>query len=196
MQSLAEAISRPRQRYEIKSTSLTAKSLSTLVHLRGANRSAHALGAWSLYADDLIDKSPLDQEYHSDSEKNGESSSASQADRVRNKRRKLAEARFGTSAKEGDGAAIEKLEIVLKDKYPTSSEKAPQAQTEDGDPTPFRPTVTVRFEGTHVFAGIRNMVEEGIVDGFKMPGWMTGEDGVNVATVKDGKVLRKAGAWY
>ncbi|KAF2199693.1 CHL4 family chromosome segregation protein-like protein [Delitschia confertaspora ATCC 74209] len=55
------------------------------------------------------------------------------------------------------------------------------------------PDVRVAFQGAHVFAGIRELVEQGVVDGEKMPGWMTGEAGVSVGAVKEGRVRTKGG---
>lgn len=55
------------------------------------------------------------------------------------------------------------------------------------------PSVRIAFQGTHVFAGIRQLVEEGVVDGEKMPGWMTGEAGVTVGTVREGRIRTKEG---
>lgn len=64
-----------------------------------------------------------------------------------------------------------------------------EIQNEEG----WVPNVRITFQGTHVFAGIRQLVEEGIVDGEKMPGWMTGEAGVTIGTVKDGRMRAKDG---
>ncbi|RPB28658.1 CHL4-domain-containing protein [Terfezia boudieri ATCC MYA-4762] len=197
LDSLAPAMSRPGQRFELKSTSLTAKSLSTMVHMRSSTRSSHALGAWSLYADDKIDKSPLDSGFDAMSggnegeDKESEDTMA-EAERARSKRRKIAGGRFGTSGVDGDGRGIEKLEVTIRDKMPVLSG---EGEAEDGNRS-FRPTVTVTFEGSHVFAGIRKMVEVGLIDGLAMPSWMTGEDGVNVAVVKDRSVLKRADRWY
>jgi central kinetochore subunit Mis15/CHL4 len=55
------------------------------------------------------------------------------------------------------------------------------------------PDVRVVFNGPHVFAGIRELVEQGIVDGEKMPGWMTGEAGVTTGSVKHGRIRGKKG---
>lgn len=55
------------------------------------------------------------------------------------------------------------------------------------------PDVRVVFQGSHVFAGVRQLVEEGVVDGEKMPGWMTGEAGVTVGAVKEGRIRTKSG---
>ena len=54
---------------------------------------------------------------------------------------------------------------------------------------PFCPMVQISFHGTHVFAGIRTLVEREVIDGKKMPGWMTGSEGVSRGVVKDGKLL-------
>jgi len=56
--------------------------------------------------------------------------------------------------------------------------------------TKWRPDVRLSFQGPHVFAGIRQLVELGIIDGEKMPGWMTGEDGVSIGVVRHGRMLR------
>jgi central kinetochore subunit Mis15/CHL4 len=70
-----------------------------------------------------------------------------------------------------------------------TAEDLQELENEDG----WAPNVRVTFQGTHVFAGIRQLVEEGIVDGEKMPGWMTGEAGVTIGTVKDGRIRSKEG---
>lgn len=189
-------MSRPGQRFELKSTSLTAKSLSTMVHMRSSTRNSHALGAWSLYADDKIDKSPLDSGFGISEGNGGEDSELEdtivETEQAEPKRRKIAASRFGTSGVDGDGRGINKLEVTIKDKIPVLSGKG---GVEDENQS-FRPTVTVTFEGAHIFAGIRKMVEVGLIDGLAMPSWMTGEDGVNVAVVKDRRVMKRADRWY
>ncbi len=64
-------------------------------------------------------------------------------------------------------------------------------RTEDDDELAsdgWRPDIRVTFHGQHVFAGIRELAEAGIIDGENMPGWMTGEEGVSVGVVRDGKI--------
>ncbi|KAK6347647.1 hypothetical protein TWF718_005486 [Orbilia javanica] len=58
----------------------------------------------------------------------------------------------------------------------------------------WMPNVDVVLEGTHVFAGVRTLVEEGVFDGEKIPTWMTGEEGKSVGTVKGGTILKSAAA--
>ncbi|KAI2624579.1 CHL4-domain-containing protein [Hypomontagnella submonticulosa] len=52
----------------------------------------------------------------------------------------------------------------------------------------WAPQVRMSFHGSHVFAGVRQLVEAGIVDGGRMPGWMTGEEGVTIGAVRHGRI--------
>ncbi|KXX82532.1 Kinetochore protein mis15 [Madurella mycetomatis] len=58
----------------------------------------------------------------------------------------------------------------------------------------WRPYVRLTFHGSHVFAGIRQLVECGIVDGEQMPGWMTGEEGVTIGAVRNGRIRGHKGS--
>lgn len=71
-----------------------------------------------------------------------------------------------------------------------------EGQTGAARPSDSRwtPNVRVTFQGTHVFAGIRQLVEAGIVDGKRMPGWMTGEDGVTAGVVRNGRIKGNKGS--
>ena len=52
----------------------------------------------------------------------------------------------------------------------------------------WRPNVRLSLHGPHVFAGLRQLVEAGFIDGERMPGWMTGEDGVTRGAVRNGRI--------
>jgi central kinetochore subunit Mis15/CHL4 len=54
---------------------------------------------------------------------------------------------------------------------------------------PLDAGVTLTFQGTDVFAGIRTLAQLGFMDLNKMPAWMTGEEGVSTATVRNGVVV-------
>jgi central kinetochore subunit Mis15/CHL4 len=139
------------------------------------------------------------------------------------RRKEVAAGRFGTSAKSDDGQGLERFEVRIDDPFPAASggkgtqhdddtsnldgettnqsrrgrpsildrtaEDLEDIQNEEG----WVPNVRVAFQGTHVFAGIRELVEEGIVDGEKMPGWMTGEAGVTIGTIREGRIRSKEG---
>lgn len=67
-----------------------------------------------------------------------------------------------------------------------------QARTGDRDRDrekwAWRPNVRLSLHGPHVFAGIRQLVEAGLIDGERMPGWMTGEEGVTMGAVRGGRI--------
>ncbi|KAL4963258.1 CENP-N/CHL4 family protein [Aspergillus stella-maris] len=58
--AVPKALSLPHQRYGLKSTNLTAKNLQALLSLRGPGRSNKANGAFSIFADAVLEGSPLD----------------------------------------------------------------------------------------------------------------------------------------
>ncbi|KAI1381152.1 CHL4-domain-containing protein [Hypoxylon crocopeplum] len=58
----------------------------------------------------------------------------------------------------------------------------------EGEEEGWTPRVRLSFHGSHVFAGLRQLVEAGIVDGGRMPGWMTGEEGVTIGAVRHGRI--------
>ena len=70
-----------------------------------------------------------------------------------------------------------------------TAEDLEEIQNEEG----WVPNVRITLQGTHVFAGVRQLVEEGIIDGEKMPGWLTGEAGVTIGSVKNGRIRSKDG---
>ncbi|EQL28043.1 hypothetical protein BDFG_09171 [Blastomyces dermatitidis ATCC 26199] len=58
--AIPKALSRPQERYTLKPTSLTAKSLQTLLALRGPGRTNSANGAFTVFADAVVEGCPLD----------------------------------------------------------------------------------------------------------------------------------------
>ena len=55
----------------------------------------------------------------------------------------------------------------------------------------WTPDVRLSFQGSHVFAGLRQLVENGVIDGRRMPGWMTGEASVSIGVIRDGRIRLK-----
>lgn len=172
---------------------MNAKTLETLVYYRGdGGGEGGMIGAWSVYADGMLEDGllqPLSLSGSGSGKRDVEMTDTGE-DREEVKRRKVAEGRFGSGAIAGDGKGLESVEFRLEDVFPVMPREA-RGMDEDEDEE-FRPTITMRLEGSHVFAGIRSMVESGVgFDGASMPGWITGEGGVSVGTVRDGKLLRK-----
>ena len=69
----------------------------------------------------------------------------------------------------------------------TITEELDRDRGEDFGPD-WVPDIRITFHGSHVFAGVRRLVEMGVVDGERMPGWMTGEEGVSVGVVREGRI--------
>ncbi|KAF2013806.1 CHL4 family chromosome segregation protein-like protein [Aaosphaeria arxii CBS 175.79] len=137
------------------------------------------------------------------------------------KRRKaVAAGRFGSSGKANDGQGIERFEVRIDDPFPPQSNSTQQQQDATGASAEtsrgkrkgrpslldrsaediqeieeldnaWVPDVRVTFSGSHVFAGVRELVEQGVVDGEQMPGWMTGEAGVTIGAIKNGRIRSK-----
>ncbi|KAK4188834.1 centromere protein Chl4/mis15/CENP-N [Podospora australis] len=136
-------------------------------------------------------------------------------EQARRRAKKVAKARFGDTGKMGDGKGVERVDIVLEDPFKGPRRGNPKGggdkgadgdgdvEMGDGDDSgngegegedDFRPNVRLTFHGSHVFAGIRQFVEAGIIDGEKMPGWMTDEEGVTVGAVRHGRIRGNKGS--
>ncbi|EKG21516.1 CHL4 domain-containing protein [Macrophomina phaseolina MS6] len=209
--AVPKALSRPHNRYALATTSLSSRSLSTLLSLRGPGRSNAAPAGWSIFAENSFGHNTLDYDVGNKrrrasdarigAEREGIAGSEPLAggpvdgvkrglettdDAATKRRKQVAEARFGPSGKEDDGKGLERLDIRMDDPFPSAD-----AQSEVGD-EPWTPKVHLSFQGSHVFAGVRQLVEQGMVDGERMPGWMAGDAGVSVGVVKEGRVREKA----
>jgi central kinetochore subunit Mis15/CHL4 len=79
------------------------------------------------------------------------------------------------------------------------SDTDPFNQTEPLDSTsrevtrPGSARMTLTFQGSNIFLGIRKLVECGVVKAEKMPAWMTGEEAVSGGTVREGILVRGKG---
>lgn len=189
---IANAVSRQGCRFELKPGRLIAKTLQSLCAHRGAEGGASGgmAAGWSIYVDGF-ECSPLaaprevvtEEESEEDKGRGGgggRRGAEAEDDLGANKRRKLAAGRFGAT-RPHDGTALESVYFEVQEKCP-------------GNP-PFRPTIGIQLEGSHVFAGVREMAEKAghgfAVD--RLPGWIVGAEGVSSGIVRDGKVLRKRG---
>lgn len=250
LDGIPKAFSKPRARYTLKSTSLTARSLEALNAVRGQGRTVAAGGAWGMYAtqknktdtplNNQLPTPPGEEESEDELARDpelltklaGMKRKFEDEDSGIWKRRKLvAQGRFGDSAKPDDGKGIERLDVRIEDPYPairsatfanntvmsrldepeevkkrkgrTSAleselqleveklrelERAAGIESGEDDTHDWVPDIRITLHGSHIFAGIRELVEHGIIDGEKMPGWMTGEEGVSIGVVKNGRI--------
>ncbi|KAH6663359.1 centromere protein Chl4/mis15/CENP-N [Halenospora varia] len=232
LEGIPKAFSRPRERYKLEPTNMSARNLNALVDRRGGGRTNAVGGGWGHYAEEKNDGSnnPLNLQMPTPEKSSPEPVEEEEAPkgmkrtmkedpRVVKRRKLVAAGRFGNSAKQEDGKGIERFDVRIDDPFPylSSSEQqedyaladelgsepvkkkgrrstislALERDVEDVEGEGFTPNVCVSFFGQHVFAGIRHLVEAGIVDGEKMPGWMTGEEGVSLGVVRDGRIRKR-----
>lgn len=223
LSGIPKAFSKPRERYTLESTSLSARNLEALVEKRGGGRTNAAGGGWGIYAEQTKGKdNPLNLQLPTpespdherlERRESGLKRKREEDEAAVKRRRLVAQGRFGNSAKADDGKGIERLDVLIQDLYPSAQidevledDEQPREKMrrkgrrstldmelsrDDDDEVGaegWKPDVRITFHGQHVFAGIRELVEAGIVDGEKMPGWMTGEEGVSVGVVRGGRI--------
>lgn len=212
---IRKALSKPRERYTLIPTGMTTRNFLALIQFRGPGRSNAAGGGWSIYAKDTGSDTPLDATAQDDplSETSGNvkvvlqqstppgkrRQSGAVPDAPSNKRAKLvARARFGDSAIVTDGHGLERVDVTMEDPFPAASGSKSRGVGGDGrqsgnertarPSSNWTPSVKLTLQGSHVFAGIRQLVEGGVIDGGRMPGWLTGEENVTAGTVHNGRI--------
>ncbi|XXG97430.1 hypothetical protein Hte_003731 [Hypoxylon texense] len=87
----------------------------------------------------------------------------------------------------GGRKSILDLSLSQEDLEDVSNARGKGRAGQEGEES-WAPRVRLSFHGSHVFAGLRQLVEAGIVDGERMPGWMTGEEGVTAGAVRHGRI--------
>lgn len=243
IEGIPKALSRPRQRYALKSTALSTRHIQELLYRRGPGRTNSAGGGWSIYADEkkkesplgtLLPSPPLSEADDSGSrQKSGQgqtsgtraiSPDTEQHERRAKRARLVAQARFGDSARIDDGRGVERVDIVIDDPFHVKTDSVHDDESRpkdtpvrrstmdvafdrareqddeggggnvDDDEETWRPSVKLTFHGPHVFAGVRQLVEAGIIDGERMPGWLAGEDGVTIGAVRHGRIRGHRGS--
>lgn len=247
LEAIPKAFSKPRERYTLRSTNLSARNLEALVEYRGNGRTNTVGGGWSSYAevnsDEAIKDNPLNTRLpsslgfaHESMVDEFDRSTARNKVEARNlkhkihtdeteaveRRKKVAQSRFGRSALADDGKGIDRLFVRIEDPFPQipahlndpdsprelsihhkidaskGIEKCSNSQytsPNNNACNDFRKetevcrlNVLLTFTGTHIFAGIRELVENGVIDGLRMPGWMTGEHGFSHGVIINGRI--------
>ncbi|ROT43495.1 CHL4-domain-containing protein [Sodiomyces alkalinus F11] len=210
--SIPKALSRPRERYTLKYTNIQGKNLQALLSMKGAGRGNAADGGWSMYADKrkespldtLLPTPPLSEDSSDDvilenlkrGTKRKSHIDVAEEQCIR-KARRSAQARFGNSARPEDGRGVERVDISMRDPFKTRRAGERQIAEHDTEGlSSWAPEVKLTFRGPHVFAGMRLLVENGIINGQRMPGWLTGEEGVTVGEVRHGRVQGHYGSGF
>ena len=218
VEAIPKALSRPSRRYELQATGMTARSLTALLAHRGAEKTNSAAGGWSIFVTDSKGRNALDfaeskneaVDDDEDEEANKENMSAlpggkkrpfEHADptnnsdlQIRKRLKLLAASRFGDYGLPEDGKNLHSFSVRIGDSFDRRPKPRKQAnnglfvEDEPEEGGSWKPDVRISFQGSHVFAGLRLLVAKGVLDGERMPGWMTGEASVSVGMVKQGRI--------
>lgn len=207
LQSISFALSSPTRQLRIISnpSSTLLKSLESLHIIHGNSRFSSSLGIWTPYADGAIDISPFDDpETHQTLQKEETPMDLDE------KRCKIAQLRFKGSL---DGL---QSDVLYEDNKPFKKRKVNEElrnidKNEYSSITPIqtaqfelisdfnneRPRLKLRFSGNDVFAGLHELCADGLINPETIPGFLTGEEGLQNGVVEDGVFIPKqAGAQY
>lgn len=193
------------------------RSLNSMHILHGVSRLANCLGTWASYANTNIEISPLDKpEKHKivrgsvilDDESRSEEA-------AKNARMEKAMIRFkgstnGVQSRKAYEAKrfnqrIYKLgteekvsmEEQITSKYesiiPVEKVQFWLKETHNDEQIG---TICIKLQGKDVFGGLHELCDKGMIDVNKIPGWLTGENGIDSGTIVDGvfqKIRKKGG---
>ncbi|KTW29872.1 hypothetical protein T552_01076 [Pneumocystis carinii B80] len=150
-------------------TNMTIRNIEAMVKRKGASRHPSALGAWSIYAENEVDTSPIDPQ---------EKVREPIPEDVLERQKYIAGVRFGKD--------LDKIEDALDRLAFRLEEVCMDDDDDDGKSDMFRPSVTLVFEGGNVLAGLKEMCEKAIANAEQIPSWLTGEDGVTEGVIYNG----------
>ena len=226
LEEIPQTLSKAHHRYSLEPTSLTARSLTVMLNLRGNSGANAANGFYSVFAKGLADDSPIDpgrltfaqkvlcacdEGNHDDfqQQSNQDSYPLSQIsnnipnranpriDRENTRLKVLASSRFGFASVPLRTNSLEKAETEpgLDSFRICLDERLSQVRHRTGNYVRGDPTgqVTLTFNGTHVFSGLKKVFESGGFVPEKLPSWMTGEEGISGGIVMNGKVVNGTG---
>lgn len=209
---LPNALSRPRARYTLASTNLSARSLEAMIALRGGGRTGKAQGGWGGYAlsgkkagdTPLESVAPVLREVVGGANKNAGGEVRKLSGREKDGKEEeenqvhMVPERGGRGMKrplESSAETAKRRRLVADARFgsvPSAPLELVDMRIEDPFPGEkeggWCPRIRVVFRGTDVFRGVRGLVEREVVDGETMPGWMTGEGGVSGGVVREGRV--------
>jgi central kinetochore subunit Mis15/CHL4 len=261
LEEIPKALSKSNHRYSLEATRLTARSLSTMLTLRGNTGANAANGVYTIFSRSVIDNSPIDAEGQTFAQKvlqactgpepkesslnmsglslqpekqcqqrtalaekssNLSLAGHSESDADMAKLKVAAATRFGMTGlsqaeqpsaqdeRDTNGQVLDRLQIRLDEDLYTKDGHVPSSVATHEEIDPFDQTaqigastaerhrqgsarMTLTFQGSDVFAGIRTLAEAGLMDLKRMPAWMTGEEAVSGGTVRQGIMVHGMG---
>jgi central kinetochore subunit Mis15/CHL4 len=182
--------------------------------LRGSKRTNNVGGGWSIFVDDKPNNTTKDKKIDEPNQPTSQENEAekenqqtgtkrhrnilhepSSQDRKRLKH--LASGRFGTSAQTISDKPLERFDVKIIDPFSDLDGilNSPSEDVSEGDDTlspdlrDWKPEVRLSFHGASVFHGLRKLVEAGVMDGVKLPGWLTGQEGVSWGVIREGRMV-------
>ena len=145
--AISRAFAQGHGRWALKTTSMTACSLQTLVEARGPGKGGGAGGAWSVYARGTAEGAllgdagegkeniPLGEEGAEKRQPDQEGDWGEEEARQRKRRKITAQARFGVSCDSGDAKGVQRFQVRLEEPFSlakgSSDHRQPQALAAD-----------------------------------------------------------------
>lgn len=178
LEAIPKALSRPQQRWSIEGTKLTARSLKTMVLLRGGGTVGTTGGVTSQLAPNGSTKKRKAEELENDEDRvNGEDSSERE-------QRERVERMFGNNDS-AHHAKLDKVQLHIRDLL-TSPSSAKRRRKSFHDARSDVPApITVTLSGNNVFNGLKEFAQRypQYVDLSKMPSALTGASGTTQMTI-------------
>lgn len=166
----------------VRSHEKPLKGIESMHILKGVSRFGDSLGSWAAYADNVVDVNPLGADSDHillNPTRTGE---------VANRQQAIAALRFKGSIARGKESLYEGSKKARTDASIVPIQTAEYCiQTPVDDHTP---SIRLRLFGHDIFAGMQQLAVDGTVDATKVPGWLTGEEGLATGTVTAGKFNR------
>lgn len=202
LQSISTSLSTPQKQVRIQTGDHgVLKSLESLHIIHGNSRFANMLGVWAPYADGKVDISPFDDvEEH----QTLQTLNVDEGDGSDKNWEKIARLRFKGSLDELSSDKLyedtgprkkrkvnDELRNIDKNEY---SSLTPVQYVEFEIKSDFkaqRPTLKLKLQGNDVFAGLHELCASGLINPETIPGFLTGEEGLQSGSVDDGVFIPK-----
>lgn len=191
------------------------KSLEVMHILKGVSRYSNSLGPWSKYADGDFDISPFDAHGNHISVKgrrivigdnNDDDNEASKKQRLENIMLRFKGSKKGVRAKKAYEvqrfnsrvhnlhkglSQIDTVDLVSKYASLAPVNRVNFVDKKDLPDERGQVSIKFKFRGGDVFGGLHELCDKGSIDINKVPGWLTGENGLDSGTILNGEFIKE-----
>ncbi|GAV55033.1 hypothetical protein ZYGR_0AS03560 [Zygosaccharomyces rouxii] len=190
------------------------KSLEVMHILKGVSRYSNSLGPWSKYADADFDISPLDDYENHISVKGkrvvagayDDDDPESERQRLENIMLRFKGSKKGVRAKKAyevqrfnsrvrhlqkDVSKTDTADTVSKYASLVPVSKVNFVDKQDLSNDRGQVSIRFKFRGSDVFGGLHELCDEGSIDIEKVPGWLTGENGLDSGTILNNEFIKE-----